>query len=346
MAAELPSFTSSIERAPQPGWAAERSGDDARPGDHPMARKYWTLVIVPEDELGTRQLRLSRPVLQGTIGAMLLVLSVLGSLAAGYFLKEGQRIHAEALAQENRLLENEVREMKGQVATLRGALENLSDRDRHYRLLAGLEPLDSQVLQAGIGGPGSRTAESGELWSLNPRLGELTFTTSAELSTLVRRARVLSSSWAEATQAVEASNERLRATPSILPTDGYLSSLFSRSRMHPILDRARPHEGVDISAPYGTPIVSAAKGRVVYTGTRSGYGKMVEVDHGYGVKTRYAHASRITARVGQSVERGDKIAEVGSTGLSTSPHLHYEVLVEGRAIDPRRYILDMDVLPY
>lgn len=311
-----------------------------------MARKYWTLVIVPDDELGTRQVRVSRPVLQAGIGTMLLVLSVLASLATGFFVKEGQRIHAEQLAQENRLLENEVREIRGQVATLEGAIEGLSDQDRHYRLLAGLEPLDAQVLQAGIGGPGSRVAEGGELWTLNPRLGELTFTTTAELGTLVRRARLLSQSWSEASQSLEASNDRLRATPSILPADGYLSSMFSRSRMHPILDRARPHEGVDISAPFGTPIVSAARGTVVYTGTRSGYGKMVEVDHGYGVKTRYAHASRITARVGQKIERGEKIAEVGSTGLATAPHVHYEVLVDGRAIDPRRYILVTDALPF
>lgn len=311
-----------------------------------MTRKYLTLVIVPEDGLGTRQVRLSRSVLQGAIGASLLLLSVLASLAAGFFVKEGQREQVEQLAQENRLLENEVREIRGQVSTLRTALDDLGERDRHYRLLAGLEPLDGQVLQAGVGGPGSRTAGSGDLWQADPRLGELAFTTSEDLSSLVRRARLLSSSWSEATSSVAASNERMRATPSILPTDGYISSLFSRSRLHPILNRARPHEGVDISAPYGTAIVSAADGRVVFAGTRSGYGKVIEVDHGYGVVTRYAHASRLTARAGQKVTRGDKIAEVGSTGLSTAPHLHYEVLVNGRAIDPRNHILNMDVLTY
>ena len=311
-----------------------------------MTRKYLTLVIVPEDGLGTRQVRLSRSVLQGTIGASLLLLSVLASLAAGFFVKEGQREQVEQLAQENRLLENEVREIRGQVSTLRTALDDLGERDRHYRLLAGLEPLDGQVLQAGVGGPGSRTAGSGDLWQADPRLGELAFTTSEDLSSLVRRARLLSSSWSEATSSVAASNERMRATPSILPTDGYISSLFSRSRLHPILNRARPHEGVDISAPYGTAIVSAADGRVVFAGTRSGYGKVIEVDHGYGVVTRYAHASCLTARAGQKVTRGDKVAEVGSTGLSTSPHLHYEVLVNGRAIDPRNHILNMDVLTY
>ncbi|HUH14119.1 MAG TPA: M23 family metallopeptidase [Longimicrobiales bacterium] len=311
-----------------------------------MTRKYLTLVIVPEDGPGTRQLRLSRPVLQGVIAASLVVRSVLASLAAGFFVKEAQRGQVERLAQENRLLENEVREIRGQVSTLRTALDDLGERDRHYRLLAGLEPLDAQVLQAGVGGPGSRTAGSGDLWQANPRLGELAFTTTEDLSSLVRRARILSSSWSEATSSVVAANERMRATPSILPADGYISSLFSRSRLHPILDRARPHEGVDISAPYGTAIVSAADGRVVFAGTRSGYGKVIEVDHGYGVVTRYAHASRLVARGGQSVTRGDKIAEVGSTGLSTAPHLHYEVLVNGRAIDPRRHILNMDVLTY
>lgn len=311
-----------------------------------MAGRYWTVVVVSEDDAGVRQVRLSRSALQVSIGVALLAISVLLSLAAGFFVKEGHHLRADRLARENRLLENQMREMHGQVSLLRSNLDSLSRKDRHYRLLAGLEPLDAQVMQVGIGGPGSATRGDGELWSLNPRLGELSFTTASDLNTLVRRARLLSASWGEATDALEATHDRLRATPSILPTDGYISSAFTRSRLHPILDRARPHEGVDVSANYGTPIVATAAGRVTFAGERFGYGRMVEIDHGYGHVTRYAHARRVTARVGQRVQRGDKIAEVGSTGLSTAPHLHYEVLVDGRAVDPRRYIMDVGPLPF
>jgi murein DD-endopeptidase MepM/ murein hydrolase activator NlpD len=98
----------------------------------------------------------------------------------------------------------------------------------------------------------------------------------------------------------------------------------------------------------GTPVVAAAKGRVVYAGnTRGDYGYMIDIDHGNGVITRYAHlaASSLVVRRGQTVERWQKIAEVGSTGLVTSPSIHYEVIVNGRAVDPDEYVLS-DVLRF
>ena len=131
----------------------------------------------------------------------------------------------------------------------------------------------------------------------------------------------------------------LAATPSIMPTAGWLSSAFSRMRSHPILHIARAHEGLDVTAPLGTPIEAPAKGRVVQAGWETGYGNTVTIDHGYGIVTKFAHASRILARVGARVERGERIALVGNTGLSSGPHLHYEVHVNGRPVDPRRYIL-------
>jgi murein DD-endopeptidase MepM/ murein hydrolase activator NlpD len=137
-------------------------------------------------------------------------------------------------------------------------------------------------------------------------------------------------------------HKRLEATPSIIPTTGYITSVFSRNRRHPILDRARPHEGVDITAPTGTPILAAAKGRVRFAGRDGGYGLSIEVDHGYGVVTRYAHASRIIAQRGQQVQRGDTIGLVGETGLAVGPHLHYEVLVNGQATNPRQWFLNAD----
>ena len=108
--------------------------------------------------------------------------------------------------------------------------------------------------------------------------------------------------------------------------------------MNPILHVARPHLGIDLAAPLGTPIVAPAGGLVVDVATLTGYGKMVTIDHGYGVVTRYAHCSKILVRVGQRVKRDQEIALVGSTGLSTAPHLHYEVIVNGQHVNPEKYI--------
>jgi murein DD-endopeptidase MepM/ murein hydrolase activator NlpD len=131
----------------------------------------------------------------------------------------------------------------------------------------------------------------------------------------------------------------MAAMPSIMPTMGFLTSKFSMIRYHPILHENRPHEGIDITAAYGTKIFAPAAGRVIKVGYENGYGNLVAVDHGYGLETRYAHMSRWAVRVGQSVKRGDLLGYVGSTGLSTGPHLHYEVLRDGRAVDPLRFIL-------
>jgi len=133
------------------------------------------------------------------------------------------------------------------------------------------------------------------------------------------------------------------ARPSIRPVqaeESWISSSFSQSRMHPVLQYNRPHPGIDISALAGTPILASAAGVVTYAGTQSGYGKTVEIDHGFGYKTRYAHAGSIEVNRGQRVSRGDLLGEVGKTGLATAPHLHYEVMIDGRQVNPRQYLLD------
>jgi murein DD-endopeptidase MepM/ murein hydrolase activator NlpD len=122
-----------------------------------------------------------------------------------------------------------------------------------------------------------------------------------------------------------------------LPVVGRLASGFSRSRRHPILHIRRPHLGVDVAAPKGTHITAPADGKVVFVGRKFGYGLVVELEHPSGVRTRYAHLKEAVVHVGDQVTRGTQIAAVGSSGLSTGPHLHYEVLVNGRQVDPLRY---------
>jgi murein DD-endopeptidase MepM/ murein hydrolase activator NlpD len=310
-----------------------------------MARRHWTLLLVSDDQTQVRQFRLSRELVKGAIAVVLIAASVLVSLAGGFFVKEDQRVKAGKLERENELLLAEVHTIRDKLSTLHGSLEQLTKRDEQVRLVAGLDPIDGEVRLAGIGGPGSATLSSDALWRENPEVGELAFTVSSDLDAMLRRARILSSSWREATDSLESKHDRLQSTPSIRPTYGFISSGFTRHRFHPVLHYSRPHEGIDIAAPRGTPILASAKGRVRFVGRRGDYGLMVEIDHGYGVVTRYAHASSTTVRTGQQVERGEKIGTVGSTGLATGPHLHYEVLQHGRPVDPRRFILDWDVIP-
>ena len=118
-----------------------------------------------------------------------------------------------------------------------------------------------------------------------------------------------------------------------LPVHGRVSSGFGE-RFHPILGYARMHKGVDLAAMAGTPIVAAADGKVVEAGWHGGYGRQVEIAHAAGLETSYGHMSRIAARIGQVVRKGEVIGWVGSTGLSTGPHVHFEVTRNGRPVNP------------
>ena len=118
------------------------------------------------------------------------------------------------------------------------------------------------------------------------------------------------------------------------PVDGRVTSNFGM-RYHPVLHHSRFHKGMDVGAPAGSPIVAAADGRVASAGWHGGYGQQVAIAHADGLRTSYSHMSRMAARPGELVRRGQVIGYVGSTGLSTGPHLHFEVTRNGRAIDPR-----------
>ena len=128
-----------------------------------------------------------------------------------------------------------------------------------------------------------------------------------------------------------------------LPVIGRLASGFSRSRRHPVLHIRRPHLGVDVAAPRGTHIIAPAAGTVSFVGRKFGFGLVVEMNHGSEVRTRYAHLTAAMVRVGDEVPKGTFIATVGSSGITTGPHLHYEVLVNGRQVDPLRYRLPQPI---
>lgn len=305
-----------------------------------MARSKWTLVLVPDDNERVRSFQVSGRGIRAVLSALLVIALLSASFSVGFFVKQSHHWRAQRLERENVLLAAEVDEMRGQMRYLSQALDLLAEKDASYRKISGL-PVD------GRGNPvdaeGARYALAST--SGSETLGEKLTATSSDLDALVRRAGLLRSSMDEAINTLKANTARLESTPSIAPADGPLSSLFSPDRRHPVLRITRPHKGIDIAAPVGEPILAPARGTVRFAGNRSGgYGKTVEIDHGYGYVTRFAHTSRILVRSGQTVERGQLIAEVGATGLTSGPHLHYEVEVNGAQVDPLNFIIT-DVIP-
>ncbi len=305
-----------------------------------MAEKgRWTLVVVPPGTDESRSMRVPllaiRLVLIG-MAAIALVTLVLSYSTASKVIALQQ---LDRLERRSVLLADELTRTRSLLDQVTDTIEVIAQRDRMVRLLAGLEPTDPDVQLAGIGGPvGEWTAEERILAEDPTGRGALKMRT--DMGSLIRRANFLAQSFDAARDTLESHVDRLLRTPSTWPTRGWYTSRFSRARLHPIHGEERPHKGIDIAAPMGSPILAPAKGRVKEIQTSKGYGLMVVIDHGRGVVTRYAHCSKVLVEVGQPVVRGDEIALIGMTGIATAPHVHYEVIVRGRAVDPYMYILD------
>ena len=300
-------------------------------------------MLVPHDNERVRSFQVSGKSIRAALSALLLGVLILGTFAVAFVLNQSRHVQNAGLRAENAALAAEVDQMRRQMEQLDQSIAALTEKDEQLRVVAGLPEIDPDVRRVGIGGPESREASA--LARLNPRAARKVEETEQDLGTLVRRATLLRTSMDEALQQIERNRERMASTPTILPANGHLSSLFSGSRYHPVLRVSRPHKGIDIAARVGEPILAAARGRVVFAGNRrNGYGNMVEIDHGFGYITRYAHASRLHVRTGQSVDRGVRIADVGATGLTSGPHLHYEVEQNGRQVDPLNFVIG-DALP-
>ena len=309
-----------------------------------MTGDRWTILLLKGQSDPARQFTVSPRHVRVALGALSGTLLCIAVLFVGLLVKGVDRVQESRLERENALLAAQLESLEGQVADLEGTLGELSRKDARLRLLAGLDSIDRDVMEVGVGGPGLATPEANPLWAVDSILGKTAFAVSYDVNALERRARLLSESMAEATDSLRAHRELLESTPSILPAAGLLSSRFSRSRWHPIHHKPLPHEGVDISAPRGTPILAAARGTVITAGPVAGYGNMVEIDHGYGYVTRYGHASKLLVREGQMVERGEAIAQVGSSGIATSSHVHYEVRVNGQPQNPLNWVVT-DFIP-
>ncbi|HET7241592.1 MAG TPA: M23 family metallopeptidase, partial [Gemmatimonadales bacterium] len=301
-----------------------------------MAKRRWTVVFVPHGSEPSKIIEVSYGLIKTAIGGAALGLTA--ALLVGYatMARTADLSRTAHLQDENSRLAQEIGELHGRLSSLSDTLSRISQRDARIRVLANLEPIDPQVQAAGIGGP--TLASRPGLLNAGPtvrRSEEIR----VDLNALIRRANLLASSFEEAKDSLASHSQRLAATPSIMPTQGWLTSAFSSMREHPILHIARPHEGIDVTAPMGSPIEAPAAGVVTDAGWESGYGNTVTIDHGYGIVTKFAHASKLLVKRGQRVQRGQRIALVGNTGLATGPHLHYEVHVNGRPVDPLKYVL-------
>jgi len=251
----------------------------------------------------------------------------------------------EALQRELGQMERNYTIVNDQLAQMNKALGNIQDRDGNvHRQIFGMDPIDPDVWNVGVGGA-ARNTDVTMFGSGNT--GDLIKATKDRVDKLKRQLVLQSKSLDEIEQLAHNRDEQLAAMPAIKPVseDKLKRNIHHLSgfgyRIHPIYKRKKFHAGIDFTSPKGTPIQATGNGKVIQVRrSASGYGHHVKIDHGYGYVTLYAHMSKIDVKKGEKVTRGQKIGEVGSTGSSTAPHLHYEVIYKNKKVNPIHYCMD------
>ena len=213
--------------------------------------------------------------------------------------------------------------------------------DSIYRSLVGKEPLPWSLRDAGIGGhdPGYSLSDAG--------YPERVVSTAERINSLDSYLKIQENSYREVLKEAFRSKARLNHLPAIMPIyneDLLLTGSGYGMRLHPILKIWRPHEGIDFFAYTGTDVFATADGIVADVRISETFGKVIEIDHGYGISTLYAHLHSFNVREGQRVKRGNVIGQVGNTGLSSGQHLHYEIHIYGEEVDPVNYFFQ-DLTP-
>ncbi len=246
------------------------------------------------------------------------------------------------------ILKNEVKELEfyydnlsTEVEKLQSQLTNMEYRDDNiYRVVLGAEPIDKSIREAGVGG----LDRYEDIKNKNVIHEDIIVKLSESVDNLRRKIYIESKSQDDVVELAESKEMLFAAIPAIQPVANKqliaLASGFGL-RIHPIYKVKKMHTGIDFAAAIGTPIYATADGNIDKLHVSfSGYGKMLEIDHGFGYRTRYAHMHGFAVRQGQKVKRGDLIGYVGDTGLSTAPHLHYEVFVNGIHANPVHYFFN------
>ena len=298
--------------------------------------KRYKIQFIDNEEDVTRTVRLSLRslrVLAIGAGAAVALLTV-GAVLSIYTLMNGE-MHASETAQlreANRIQQEQILQVSKKASALQQDLDSLRRAEDGLRAIVGAPPAAAdETVQEGMVAPTGGEQHTPTTADLFEALEMIEERLSTRRSSIDLLAETMRREFPGA--ASYASDSAPHTTPSIWPAAGYVSSPYGLR-----FDGTEFHQGIDIAADMGTPIVATADGVVTAAGWNGGYGNMVDVDHGGGIVTRYGHASAVAVTVGQQVRRGEVIAYVGSTGRSTGPHVHYEVRVNGAPVNPAGYL--------
>jgi len=269
---------------------------------------------------------------------VILCLLITGSIAL--FTDFYHNLENSSLSKLNAHLQQQVDDLGATIVSFETRIAQLEQNDNDLRVIADLPKLDDDYRNVGVGGGQNNIAP--DFAFVSNEAVEQVHEYRDALESMERRIELTLNSHQQIKQKLQDNKNVMQHTPSIRPViDGTLRDKFGK-RLHPLLNKIRHHYGVDFAAERGTEVYATAAGVVerVVVNKRTGFGKHVVINHGFGIKTLYGHLSKVFVRQGQKIDRWKPIGLVGSTGLSTGPHLHYEVQKQGRPIDPMTYILN------
>ncbi len=277
-------------------------------------RKYNTIIFVPHARAQFRKLTISSRFLGLTAAAAAALLVAAVAFGWAYFASARRDRQFRFTMAENERLRASTAVLHRRLDGISKQLSDFEARTRRLAIVAGL----AESLQTGIGGPAATM-------DLPAALGD-------QSTLLLSRLSLLETQFSRR-------SARIAATPTVWPVHGAINSGFG-IRPDPFTGQPAFHEGVDISTSRSEPVLATADGVVLRSGWAGEYGKAIEIAHGDRYETLYGHLEKTLVAEGQTVRRGDRVGLVGSTGRSTAPHLHYEVHVDRRAVNPLEYILE------
>lgn len=312
-----------------------------------MSKKFYTIMILPDATSKIRKLHITHKNIKLlSVVAALVVFTFIGS--SFLFIHLGAKwVEIKKLRLENREQKQQLQIFAAKVDNLEKIMGRLKEFDQKLRVITDLErPSTSDNQRAdvmgnpmvGVGGPREQDKDplsrvlQGERSAIAERMNQ-------SLDRLQNEVKNQEKSYQELRTFLEDRKSSLASTPTIWPTKGFLTSGFGW-RNSPFTNQRQMHEGIDIATRRGTQVRAAANGLVVFYSFKGGHGNTLVIDHGFGYRTQYSHLDSAAVRVGQRVKRGDLVAYVGTSGVVTGPHLHYEVYVNGVPVNPARYLLD------
>lgn len=306
-----------------------------------MKNRNYTFLIIPSDSSTTKKIDIGH-IAYGRLKKTAIVLSlILAFVIYDYTTMKLDFSNLSSLKRENTAQKIELQRFAAKVGEFETQMAKLNTFDQKLRIIANIEVPNSKVASAGTTsvGMGGASPYDDITGAVSSKRNELNNQISFDLDQLSKEARDQELSFVELQEYLASKSSKLRATPSIKPSNGWFTSKFGK-RKSPFTGHMQNHKGMDIANRIGTEIIAPANGVVTKVTTSASFGKNVEINHGYGVVTKYAHLSKFNVKTGQKIKRGELIAFMGNTGRSTGPHLHYEVKINGVHVNPANYILN------